>query len=253
MIDGEETHPAVMFIHGFGCSSALWKQQVDYFLPDYRVITIDLPGHGQSSWVDGVNLDLMAEDLKEFCEVQKLHSLAVVGSSFGGMVAIRWMDYDPYRIHRLVCAGALPRFTADNNYSAGLNIDKIRTLSGQFDGDYEAVLDMFFRSLFSRSDRLGDQFKVVREIWSSSIKPQREALKTFLDLLETQDIRERLINIQCPVQIISGSEDYICPPEVLPWLSDAFHNVRIDTMEKTGHLPFLSRPDEFNHLVEKFI
>ena len=53
----------VLMIHGFGCSSVLWQQQVDYLLPDYRVLRVDLPGHGQSTW-QALDLDEIAVDLK---------------------------------------------------------------------------------------------------------------------------------------------------------------------------------------------
>lgn len=252
-LQGDDFCPTtLLMIHGFGGSSVLWQQQVDYLLPDYRVLRVDLPGHGQSSWLP-VHLDALAVDLKFLLETLKINYVAVVASSFGGMVTLKLFDYDPYRIHRMVLVGALPRFARDHDYPAGLDITKIRKLSGQFDGDYASVLDMFFRSLFSRQDREEAHFTQVRALWKQVPLPQQAALKYFLDVLEQEDLRELLIKIQCPVQIIHGTEDMICPSAMMPWLKDAFDNARVDTIEGAGHLPFLSRPDDFNAHLERFI
>jgi hypothetical protein len=45
-----------------------------------------------------------------------------------------------------------------------LDIDKIRTLSQQFDGDYALILDIFFRSLFTMKERESERFKWVKEL-----------------------------------------------------------------------------------------
>jgi pimeloyl-ACP methyl ester carboxylesterase len=42
--------PTLLFLHGFGVNSRIWRQQIKYFSDNYRVIAVDLPGHGQSDW-----------------------------------------------------------------------------------------------------------------------------------------------------------------------------------------------------------
>ena len=105
------------------------------------------------------------------------------------------------------------------NYPAGLDIDKIRTLSRQFDGDYASILDIFFRSLFTMKERESDRFKWVKEIAAKRALPQREALKYFLDILEKTDLRDRMASVICPLQFITGTEDYICPRAIMDWVA----------------------------------
>ena len=154
---------------------------------------------------------------------------------------------------RMSFVGVLPKFAHAPGYPAGLDIDKIRTLSSQFDGDYAAILDIFFRSLFTIRERDSIRFQWVKDMHSSQPLPQREALKCFLDILEKTDLRGHLAGIICPVQFVTGSDDPICPQTVMAWVAEHFVNARFDVMQGCGHLPFLTEPDQYNDLLEDFL
>src|SRR5689334_590287 len=84
----------IVFIHGFGGSSQWWWQQQSYFENNHQVITVDLPGHGQSSW-KMVGLSDMAADIRQILDQVHLEQhINVVASSFGGLVALE--------LHRLI-------------------------------------------------------------------------------------------------------------------------------------------------------
>ncbi len=242
----------LVFIHGFGGSSLWWENQKKFFEKRYQVITIDLPGHGQSSWKD-VSLLEIAAGIKHLLKSLDLHRINIIANSFGGLVALdlyRLMSED---INRISFVGSIPKFARSELYPAGLDIDRIRKLSQQFDGDYASILEIFFRSLFTMKERESDVFKKVKEIRQREILPKREALKAFLDILEKTDLRDRLISIDCPVQFITGAEDYLCPREVMEWVQEHMSNARLDFIDGCGHLPFLTRTEEYNDLLQNFL
>ena len=241
----------LIFIHGFGGSGRWWGQQKDFLEKDYQVLTVDLPGHGQSSWAQ-VGLREMASDIRSILNELNLGQLNVVASSFGGLVAIELYRLIPEQIGRISFVGAVPKFARSPSYPAGLEIDKIRTLSQQFEGDYASVLDIFFRSLFTMKERESAAFKKVKELRQKEKLPQKEALTSFLDILEKADLRDRLSSIICPVQFITGSEDYICPVKVMEWVQEHMPNARLDFIDGCGHLPFLTEPEQYNELLENF-
>ena len=242
----------LLFIHGFGGSSRWWQQQTEFLKQDFQVMTIDLPGHGQSGWMP-VTLTDMAVDIRQILCANGLAHINIVASSFGGLVAqemYRMMSAD---IMRMSFVGSLPKFAHGPNYPAGLDIDKIRKLSSQFDGDYASILDIFFRSLFTMQEREGKQFQWIKELRASEPLPQRDALKAFLDILEKADLRDRIASMICPMQFITGTEDYLCPKEIMSWVSEHTHNARFDVIDKCGHLPFLTDVKEYNRLLEDFL
>jgi len=246
------TNEAVVFIHGFGASGRWWQAQTDFLHTDYQVITLDLPGHGQSSWMP-LTLTEMAVDIREILNSLGIAQVALAASSLGGLVALELYRLMPQSIVRICLAGSIPKFARADNYPAGLDIDKIRTLSGQFDGDYASILDIFFRSLFTMQERQSDRFKWIRDLRHKEPYPQREALKFFLDILEKADLRDSLASVVCPVQFITGAEDYICPRPIMDWVAAHTPHARFDFIEGCGHLPFLVKAPEYNRLLADFL
>ena len=241
----------IVLIHGLGASGHFWQAQKDFLNTDFQVLTLDLPGHGQSSWMP-VTLIEMVVDIRQILSSIGITQFSLVASSMGGLIALELYRMIPQDIMRMSLVGSVPKFAKGPHYPAGLDIDKIRTLSQQFDGDYAAILDIFFRSLFTMKERESDRFKWVKELRQSEPLPQREALKHFLDILEKTDLRDRIASVICPLQFITGTEDYICPRAIMDWVAQHTYNARFDFIDGCGHLPFLVETKEYNRLLEDF-
>lgn len=248
----EGTGEPILFIHGFGGSGLWWSMQREAFARHHQLIIVDLPGHGKSEWMP-IGLRDIAIDLLQIVGTHNIAQLNVVAASLGGLVALEMDRAAPGRLMRMSFVGCIPKFARGPDYPAGLDIDKIRKLSGQFDGDYGGMLEIFFRSLFTMKERDSGQFKQVREMRSQEQLPKREALKAFLDILEKTDLRDRLSSVICPQQFITGAEDYICPRPVMDWVAEHAYNARFDFLEGCGHLPFLTDVKEYNRLLEDFL
>jgi len=242
----------VVMIHGLGGSGNFWVSQKDFLQADFQVLTLDLPGHGQSTWMP-LTLTDMALDIRQILSSLGIQQFSLVASSMGGLVALELYRMIPQEIMRISLVGSIPKFARGPNYPAGLDIDKIRQLSQQFDGDYAMILDIFFRSLFTMKERESDHFKWIKEMRHAQALPRREALKHFLDILEKTDLRDRIASMICPLQFITGVEDYICPRVIMDWVAQHTYNARFDFIEGCGHLPFLTEVKEYNRLLEDFL
>ena len=243
---------AIIFIHGFGGFADIWRWQKEYFSVGNSVLSIDLPGHGVRPW-NGESLEDMARIVHQECQGAGIQSADIVASSFGGLVALKVCELFPDLVHRAVYAGALPRFTAVEGFPAGLDPERIRKLAGQFQGNVGTVLDMFFRSLFTRKEKERPRYFQVKEIRSSAPLPQREALFGVLDMLEKDDLRPQLAALDKPALFIFGDTDYICPLAVVEPLRQLCPSAQIEVLKDVGHFPFLSIPEVFNRRVERFL
>ncbi|MBI3618181.1 MAG: hypothetical protein HY210_08205, partial [Candidatus Omnitrophica bacterium] len=81
----------------------------------------------------------------------------------------------------------------------------------------------------------------------------KQALVEYLDILEQEDLREVLKKVHVPVQFINGRDDEICNKETVAFLKAVCPESRFDFFEQCGHFPFLSKPYEFNQVVEEFL
>jgi pimeloyl-[acyl-carrier protein] methyl ester esterase len=242
----------VVMIHGLGGSGQFWQAQKDFLHTDFQVVTLDLPGHGKSSWMP-LTITEMAFDIRQILSSIGVSQFSLVASSMGGLVALEIYRMIPQDVMRISLVGSIPKFARGPHYPAGLDIDKIRTLSHQFDGDYVSILDIFFRSLFTMKERESERFKWVKQLRHTEPLPKQKALKHFLEILEKTDLRDRMASMICPLQFISGTEDYICPRAIMDWVAGHTYNARFDFIDGCGHLPFLTEVKEYNRLLEDFL
>lgn len=249
--EGEESE-VLLFLHGWGVDKRIWRQQVKYFSEVYKVMTIDLPGHGQSSWKK-IPLSAMAGDLKEILEGLKIYSLMIVASSVGGILAFRLYEIFPSAIKKMSFVGSTPKFAKSSDYPCGLDVAQIRKLAAQLNVAYPSIVNIFFRSLFTMEERESRRFKWLQKFRANIEFPMKEALREYLEILEKEDLRETLKRVLVPMQFINGTEDQICDIQTIGLLERLAPQARFDFFPKCGHFPFLSKPHEFNAVLEDFL
>ena len=251
-IEGPEGSLPLLFIHGWGVDSRIWRQQVKHFSEFYRVIAIDLPGHGKSDWRK-ISLAEMADDIMTVLSHLGIKQVGIIGSSLGGLVALKVFSSHPKKIKCLVLVGSHFKFAKSDDYPYGLDVEHIRKLGGQLNSDYPAIVNIFFRSLFTKHERSSRRFKWIQTFRNSISMPQQEALVEMLDVLEKEDLRSCLPSINVPIQFINGTEDYIFPKETFLHLRKQAPQAQFDWLEECGHFPFLSKPYEFNEILQDFL
>ena len=173
--------------------------------------------------------------------------------SVGGWVAIKFYEVYPDNIKRLVFVGAMPKFAKSKEYPHGLDIEKMRKLEGQVESAYPNIINIFFRSLFTKEERETRRFKWMQIFRKRAEAPIKQALIEYLDVLEREDLRHVLMRIKIPIQFINGKEDEICTRDTVKFLKTMAPHARFDDFDKCGHFPFLSKPYEFNQRVEEFL
>src|SRR5512140_1427122 len=82
------TRPPVVLIHGAGGNHLYWPPELRR-MPNQRVFAVDLPGHGNSHGVGHHTIDDYAEGILAFAKALKLASIALVGHSMGGALALQ--------------------------------------------------------------------------------------------------------------------------------------------------------------------
>lgn len=241
--------PALVLLHGWGLHSAVWDRVLPALEEVYRVIRIDLPGHGLSD--QSVDLG----DLEALTAL--LHKLIpsparIVGWSLGGLVALVYALRHPRSTQRLVLVASTPRFVSASNWRHATSPEVFDDFSLTLERDYRATLNRFLalqvRSAEGAHCALRDLRKILLER-----PPQHGALRAGLELLRSTDLRDQLRYLECPTRLIMGEKDSLvpkdCAQETAKRLKDgAFHIIR-----GAGHAPFLSHPGEFTATLHKFL
>lgn len=144
-VAGPADGPAIVFVHGTRLTRGMWAPQVERLADAYRVITLDLPGHGARA-SDRFTLDRAAEALAGTIDDAAGGRALVVGLSLGGYVAMHLAGRAPERVRGLVLAGA----TAEPTGPLAVPYRALAWVMDTFDGHGLGTLDRWlFRTRFA--------------------------------------------------------------------------------------------------------
>ena len=242
----------LLFIHGWGVDRHIWKEQVSHFSKRYKVLTLDLPGHGLSNFKECLFKDLV-KDIKSILNDLNITKVSIVSSSLGGLFALKFYDMFAESVERIVFAGFIPKFSQFKDCPYGLKAEDFRKLAQQVENTYPSIIYIFFRSLFSKFERLTVRFKQIQKLQEKRMAPRKEALVYYLNILEKEDLRYVLKGINIPIQFIHGENDEICCLKSFQYMRSICPNASWELFKNSGHFPFLINFNKFNYIVGRFL
>ncbi|KDA03423.1 alpha/beta fold hydrolase [Hyphomonas oceanitis] len=241
---GPRDAPVLVLVHGFSASLHTWEPWVKNLSKDYRVLTIDLPGHGLSRC-----LDVSATGIPQFVDVidQVTHNLNVdqftlVGNSMGGHTAWSYALAHPERLDGLVLvdASGWPK-TGDEAESSPL---VFKLLANPLARRVMKDIDMTGLIRSGLEDSFADPALVtdamVERYGALSRAPcHREAI---LNLMTGRDDRsdasdEKLAAINVPTLIMQGEKDNLVPAAHAEKFHAAIAVSELKLYPDVGHLP----------------
>lgn len=95
--------PTLVFIHGWSCDARYWRAQVPYFSQHYRVVVLDLAGHGHSGMTRSrYTMSAFGEDVRAVTEATGSRRVILIGHSMGGSVMAEAARLMPNRVIGLI-------------------------------------------------------------------------------------------------------------------------------------------------------
>jgi len=206
--DEHGSGPAVVLGHSFLCSGDMWREQVPALAERYRVLNLDLRGHGRSGPVAGpFTLYDAVGDVLAVLDHLRIDRAVWCGLSIGGMVALRAALAAPDRVRALVLldSDAGPEAALKKlKYSA---MGLVARLVG-----FSPVRSAVSRLMFGATTRR-DQPELVAEWEATADSLHIPSVLKVLDALVSRDsLLERLPEIPVPALVMVGDEDRSLPP-----------------------------------------
>jgi len=234
-------HP-ILFIHGLGSSTQDWEHQLQYFVNDYRVIMLDLRGHGQSDKPGGdYNVPLLTEDVAKLLKQVGETQVHVVGLSLGGWVAYQLAVDFPKLVRSLVVVNCLPELVA-HSFSDRVALLKRTVLFRLL--SMRTIGKVLAKKLFPK-DNQKELRKIFIERWARNDK--RAYMATMRGAVGWSVV-DRLGEIQCPCNVISAEHDYF-PIEKKQKYVSLMPNAKLVVIEGCGHAVPFECPEVFNKVL----
>jgi pimeloyl-ACP methyl ester carboxylesterase len=227
---------AIVLLHGFPFSLELWFGNgfAEGLAKKFRVIAIDLPGHGKSECIGYVQkMERMADVVKDVMDELKLRRYILVGHSMGGYVALAFAEKYAENLRGLCLfhSSALPDSEEKKlDRDRGIKLVKKKHVS------YTNALVM---NLFALANRkyMKREINWVRRI---AAKTKTQGIVASLEGMKIRRNREMILKFaKYPVLFIAGTRDTVVPYEVAQKQSDLPKLGKLLTLERVGHMGFL--------------
>jgi pimeloyl-ACP methyl ester carboxylesterase len=248
--DGPRDGQPIVMLHGFAASMHWWTPTAQRLAQSFRVIRIDLLGHGGSEKPrDGYSMPNQARLVAQALAQLDVQHAVVAGHSMGGAVATALTQVDPTLIDGLVLvgssadkdAGELP-FLARLGFVPVLGEAIRRAVP---DAAVRDNLDRAFADGFKVPDQFVDDF---HRMTYSSYDGSHDGSQ---DFQEERAVADRLAGARKPLLVIQGTEDEIVKPESAQEFR-AVRGAQIIMMPGAGHSPMTEKPGQTALLMSRF-
>lgn len=242
-LDKGEGPVTLIFLHGLGVAVEIWEEIIDYFSHKYRVIAIDVGGHGKS----GTDRDLwtmesFGKDVNAVAELLSLDNVILIGHSMGGAVVLEAAKIMGNRVIGIIGVDTFFPWLYFEMPAEHITAF-LAPFKKDFKGAFREMLEPMVKGRLSESQ--------VEEIFAL-FGDEAVILKVFEEFLKW-DLRPILPDISVPIKTITAgvSRDlYFQTPEEKQTLEDLFENTY---MENVAHMIFLEKPGEFSEVLEDVI
>jgi 3-oxoadipate enol-lactonase len=236
----------LVFIHGLGSSGRDWEYQVEYFSMKYKVITMDLRGHGNSEKPIGpYSMTQFANDIAGLLKSLQVGSAHVVGLSLGGGVSFQLVLDHPDMVKTLTIVNSFPELVIrsfKDRLNAWQRFAIVRLLGMRKMGQ------LLSKRLFPKEEHASIRDRFVQQ-WSEN---DPNAYMASMRAMIGWSVVNRLDSIKCPTLIISADNDYTSV-ESKEEYTRKIPGANLVVIPDSRHATPVEQPDKFNMVLMKFL
>ncbi len=255
--------PVAFVLHGGpGGDHTGFKPGMSPLATDMQLIYIDHRGQGRSAPADPATytLDENVEDLEALRLHLGLGPVVVIGTSYGGMVAMAYAARYPAAVGKLV----LIVTTADGGFRARAKA----WVETHGTPDQQRVCALLWAGRLETPEQMAEFYAVMGPLYSRRYNPESAALSrgraTYTPkainnafkpdgFLARMDLRPELARITAPTLILAGRHDWICPPDYSEEIHRLIPGSQLEIFEHSSHSIRADEPEALNRSLSRFI
>lgn len=238
----------VVLLHGFLENLTMWDGFSKKLSATNRVITIDLPGFGQSGIIsNNHNMSTMAEAVNTVIEHEGISKCIIAGHSMGGYVALAFAEFFEDKLNGIILFHS--QAGADDDDAKGNRNRTIKIV----ENNHAKFISSFIPSLFAEDNAAKFSLEIQQIINSSLLTKNDGIIAALAGMRDRKDYRGLLAQLETPVFFIAGKKDSRIPLEkiinqiTLPKVSEAL------ILENVGHMGFIEAEEHTYNAVEGFV
>jgi len=238
----------ICLLHGYLETAEIWEKFVPYLSDRFRVITMDIPGHGYSgTWGDEHSMNDVAASLVNILDAEGINKVIVVGHSMGGYVAMAFASLyserlDGYVLFHSTCF-------ADTQEK---KVNRNREISLVLCGRKRQIINVNIPKAFADENigKLDEKVKRAQEIAYQNEDPGIVAL--LRGMKNRADHSLTLSDSSLPLMLIGGMKDNYIPFEVFEKLGAMAPHAYVLKLGESGHMGFVEEPETSSRALIEF-
>jgi 3-oxoadipate enol-lactonase len=241
--------PTVVLLHGYPFNRSMWSEQAEALSANYRVITPDLRGHGETTVTpDAATMNEMARDVAALLDKLDIRRVTLGGLSMGGYVTLAFYRRFPLRTRALILADTRPQ--ADSTEAKRNREEQAEKILKE---GMQSIADDFLKKVLT-TETLNEKPETVERVREMILKTDSQGAASALrGMAVRHDQTDFLEEIFVPTLILVGSEDQLTPPKDAELMKREIRGSRLEIIEGASHLSNLERPAEFNLALKSFL
>ncbi|MBK8882550.1 MAG: alpha/beta hydrolase [Bacteroidales bacterium] len=242
---GDSTKELLIFLHPAFADHKCFDKQIDYFAKDYRVITIDMLGHGLSKADKAKDkIDMTVSHIDTILRLEGYYKAHLVGVSIGSLIAQYYGLKNPEKVISMTILGGYD-INADNT-----EISKAQR-SEQIKWIFKALFSMNSFRRYVASVSVSDTGEQVRFYEMSKMFTR----KSFMIMSGLSNVLQKRdsVKLSFPLLIMSGENDIELAKKSSKKWQDSQSNSKYYLIENAGHCANMDNSDRFNEILMDFI
>ena len=242
-VDGEGE--PVVLVHGVGGDASNWDDVVAR-LRRFRVVRLDLRGHGRSGPIRGpVSAEDLARDVADVMDAAGVQSAGVAGFSLGGQVAMALALGRPQRVKKLAIISAVSGRTPEEQARARERVEFLRA------NGVAAIAEANRERWFTDAFRAGHPDKVEARVKQVRDSDEESYLQAFT-VFATADYADRLHEIRMPALVVTGEHDVAATSRMARLMHMSISGSRLEVVAGLRHSLLIEAPQTVSRLLDGF-
>lgn len=252
-IHGRRDLPVVLFLHGFMGSSTDFDEAIAHLSNQFCCLTVDLPGHGQTSVEGEATLYTMPQTAIAIINwLDRLHisHCFLVGYSMGGRLALYLALHFPHRFPKVALESASPGLKTETERAARLRHD--RDLADQLEADFPSFLSYWYSQPLFRSLRHHPTFEQMQARRSQNCPSELAKALRYLSTGLQPSLWEWLPHHPQPLLLLVGEHDRkFCA--INQAMEACCPTAQLQIIPDSGHVTHIEQAQAFTSSVQAFL
>ena len=237
--------PPVLLLHGLGSSARDWEYQTPELGRSYRVITMDVRGHGRSSRPPGpYSVAQFSQDALALLRALNATPAHIVGLSMGGMIAFQMAVDNPDAVRSLAIINSGPAMILHGMQKAVLatrfavvRLFGMKTMGG-----------MIAKKVFPLPGQAGLRQTMIARMSENDPRAYLDAVRA----IDGWSVEDRIGEIRCPVLILASDRDYT-PVAWKHAYAAKIPGARVAVVKDSRHVAPIDQPEQVNQILLPFL